>query len=135
MTALLPPGSELWLDGGHNPAAAGAVSAALRDRAAGRPVHLILGMLSNKDPHGLLAPFASLVQSLWAVPIEGHEHHSPAALAATARDLGIAGQPCDSVTDALRTIAAVADQPPVVLILGSLYLAGEVLATNGQPPD
>ncbi|MBY0519329.1 MAG: bifunctional folylpolyglutamate synthase/dihydrofolate synthase, partial [Sphingomonas sp.] len=70
---LLPPGSALWLDGGHNPAAAASVSAALRGRAGESPVHLIVGMLANKEPRGLIAPFASFTRSLQAVPIAAHE--------------------------------------------------------------
>jgi dihydrofolate synthase/folylpolyglutamate synthase len=133
---LLPAGSELWLDGGHNPAAAAAVSATLAERAHGRPVHLILGMLSNKDAAGLLAPFAPLAGSLHAVPVAGHEHHAPDALAATARDLGIARTATAATpAEALARIAAESSAPPIVLILGSLYLGGLVLAENGQIPD
>lgn len=134
---LLPPGSELWLDGGHNEAAARSVSAALRDVAGGRPVHLVLGMLANKDAAGLLAPFAPRAASLTAVPVGGHDHHAPATLAATADRLGIpAAAVAPDVATALRGIARAAiDTPPVVLILGSLYLAGEVLAANDELPD
>lgn len=135
---LLPPGSQLWLDGGHNEAAAQSVSAALADIAQGRSVDLILGMLSNKDARGLLAPFARLARSLTAIPVPGHPHHTPADLAETANRLGIAitgtaGGP----ESALRRIAArlAPSEAPLILILGSLYLAGEVLRTNGERLD
>ena len=82
LTDLLPPGSQLWLDGGHNPAAAAAIAAtleAIAHPATGRSdVHLVLGMLSNKDPAGLLAPFARLATTLHAVPVRDHAHHAPA---------------------------------------------------------
>lgn len=132
----LPPGSELWLDGGHNPAAATAVSAALEARAGGRPVHLVLGMLANKDASGLMLPFARYVRSLQAVPVPDHAHHAPEALAAAALSIGIRADIADDVPTALDAIAGRADpaNPPVVLILGSLYLAGRVLAENGQTP-
>ncbi len=141
LTALLPPGSQLWLDGGHNPAAAFAIATALEaiaHPAIGRSeVHLVLGMLSNKDPAGLLAPFAKLATTLHAVPTPGHEHHAPAALAQIAHDLGIAAHTAPDVATALRDITEIADQaePPIVLILGSLYLAGEVLSQNDELPD
>lgn len=141
LPALLPPGSQLWLDGGHNPAAAAAIAATLEAIAhpgIGRSeVHLVLGMLSNKDPAGLLAPFAKLATTLHAVPTPGHEHHAPAALAQIAHDLGIAAHTAPDVATALRDITEIADQaePPIVLILGSLYLAGEVLSQNGEAPD
>ncbi|WCM28381.1 bifunctional folylpolyglutamate synthase/dihydrofolate synthase [Sphingomonas sp. QA11] len=138
---LLPAGSELWLDGGHNPAAAATVAATLRQIAfpgTGRSeVHLILGMLSNKDPAGLLAPFADLATTLHAVPVPSHEHHSPEALVAIARGLHIAANTATDVPSALADITAAADpaEPPIILVLGSLYLAGEVLAANDEAPD
>jgi len=136
LTDLLPEGSALWLDGGHNPAAGAAVSTALREEAKGRPVHLVVGMLSNKDPAGLLAPFAGLVTTLLAVPVPNHEHHAPDALAAIATDLGMSAGTADDPAAALTAISnyALPSAPPVVLILGSLYLAGTVLAANGEPP-
>ena len=136
LTALLPEGSEIWLDGGHNPAAADAVSAALAERARGRKVRLVLGMLANKDARGLLAPFVPLAESLTAVPTPGHEHHSPEMLAGIARELGIAVvDTAADVKDALGKIAEQADGPQLVQILGSLYLAGTVLAANDEIPD
>jgi dihydrofolate synthase/folylpolyglutamate synthase len=136
---LLPPGGQLWLDGGHNEAAAAAIAATVAGIADGRPVHLIAGMLSNKDAAGLLAPLAPLGASFTAVPVPGHAHHAPAELAATARALGIAASGIASdPADALRLIAAGLDtraHPPLVLILGSLYLAGEVLSANDELPD
>ncbi len=131
---LLPPGSELWLDGGHNEAAAAAVSATLAQVAQGRPVQLVLGMLANKDAQGLLAPFARLASGLHAVPVPGHEHHAPPRLAEVAQMLGI---PHASVApDVPRALTAIAREggAPLVLVLGSLYLAGTVLAANGELP-
>jgi dihydrofolate synthase/folylpolyglutamate synthase len=133
---LLPAGSEIWLDGGHNPAAADAVSATLAQIARGRPVRLVLGMLANKDAQGLLAPFAHLASGLHAVPIPGHEHHAPTILAQVAHILGIPhAAPATDVPHALATIAREGGPPPVVLVLGSLYLAGIVLEANGELPD
>lgn len=132
--ALLSEGAEIWLDGGHNEAAAQSVSATLAQVANGRPAHLILGMLSNKDATGLLAPFAPLAASFTAVPVPGHAHHDPADLAATARALGITSTAtAPDVPTALSTLQTA--QAPLVLILGSLYLAGEVLRENDELPD
>lgn len=132
--ARLPAGAEIWLDGGHNEGAAQSVSATLAQVADRRPAHLILGMLSNKDATGLLAPFAPLAASFTAVPVPGHAHHDPADLAATARALGIpstaTAPDVPTALNSLRTADA-----PLVLILGSLYLAGEVLRENDELPD
>lgn len=136
---LLPSGSQIWLDGGHNEAAAQSVSAALAQVAQGRTVHLVLGMLANKDATGLLAPFAPLAQSLTAIPVPGHAHHAPEDLAAAARALGVPATGTAGTPDeALHSIAAglAPDAPaPLILILGSLYLAGEVLRANDELPD
>ena len=140
LTDLLPEGSALWLDGGHNPAAGKSVATTLHDILSsglhrGGKADIVLGMLSNKDPAGLLAPFADLADTLLAIPVSGHEHHDPESLAATARGLGIDGKVASDIRSALLAIAKGAgNAPKTVLILGSLYLAGEVLAANGEPP-
>jgi dihydrofolate synthase/folylpolyglutamate synthase len=135
LTAKVPAGSELWVDGGHNPAAGKAI-AAYFDPAllAGRPLHLVVGMLAAKDADGFLKPFVGAAEMLHTVPIERQAHHAPEKLAAMARDIGLKATARADVGAALQAIAAGADPalPPVVLIAGSLHLAGEALAENGQ---
>ena len=134
----LPRGSELWLDGGHNPAAARAIADFFRGHlAAARPFHIVLGLLENKDPVGVLKPFAGRTATLHAVPVPGHAHHRPASLAAAARASGLVGLTANDAVQALDWIGRHADRanPPVVLIVGSLYLAGEILALNETPPE
>jgi dihydrofolate synthase/folylpolyglutamate synthase len=135
---LLPKGSELWIDGGHNPAGARCIADFFRGHlASGRPFHLIAGILANKDAGGILKPFAARQATVHAVPVPEHAHHAPAELAAIAQAEGLNGMAAESADDALDWIARHADRtnPPVVLILGSLYLAGAVLAENGPLPD
>jgi dihydrofolate synthase/folylpolyglutamate synthase len=137
LAARLPAGSELWLDGGHNPAAARAVADFFRAHVpSDRPFHIVLGLLANKDAAGVLKPFANRSATLHAVPVPGHPHHAPGDLALAARGAGLTALTAAGVEDALGWIARHADRgrPPIVLILGSLYLAGEVLRANGQPP-
>jgi dihydrofolate synthase / folylpolyglutamate synthase len=134
---LLPPDSELWLDGAHNPAAARAVADFFRGHVpAGRPFHMIFGLLANKDAPGVLHPFRGRALTVHTIPVPGHEHHGPAALAEAARQAGLSAVAAEHVEGALAWIARHADRahPPVVLILGSLYLAGQVLKANDQPP-
>ena len=138
LPAALPAGADLWIDGAHNPAAALGVAPHLAAlRADGRPLVLIAGLLANKDAAGVLAPLAPHVDRLIAVAVPGHATHDPAALAAAARALGLPANPAPDIVTALARVAAEADpaRPPHVLILGSLYLAGTVLAANGTPPD
>ncbi len=127
---MLPSGWELWLDGGHNPAA----GEVLADVAAGwsdRPLYLIVGMLKTKDAAGFLAPLAPRTQALYAVTIPGEENPHPAAeIARSARAVGIAAQEAGSIETALRDIVRHTG-PARVLICGSLHFAGVVLAENG----
>jgi dihydrofolate synthase/folylpolyglutamate synthase len=137
LAALLPAGAELWLDGGHNPAAARAVADHFRAHVpAGRPFHLVFGLLANKDAPGVLKPFAGRDLTVHAVSVPGHACHAPAELARIAKANGLAAMSAESVPAALAWIGRHADRaaPPVVLIMGSLYLAGEVLKANGQAP-
>ena len=136
--ALLPQGSELWLDGGHNPAAARAIADFFRAHVpAERPFHIVFGLLENKDAKGVLKPFRNRAITLHAIPVPGHAHHAPAALAAEAKEAGLTARPEENVESALGWISRHADRahPPIVLVLGSLYLAGEVLRKNDQPPS
>ncbi|HQR88693.1 MAG TPA: bifunctional folylpolyglutamate synthase/dihydrofolate synthase, partial [Caulobacter sp.] len=126
-------GADLWLDGGHNPHAGQAVARALGDLAArdGRPVALISGLLANKDATGFFSPFASLKAQVFTVTFEGHAAASAAQTAAAAELAGLRAHACDSVEDALAKALALTPTPHV-LICGSLYLAGEVLAMSPE---
>ncbi len=144
LTAMLPDDVPLWLDGGHNAAAGQAIADAIGGIAATpsghrRPIQLILGMLANKDMAGLLDPLAPLADGLIAVPVPGHAHHAPAELSRAAHAAGISfTATAPDVTNAVRIASSRCDPhgiPPVVLILGSLYLAGTVLTANAELPD
>jgi dihydrofolate synthase/folylpolyglutamate synthase len=125
---------EVWLDGGHNPNAAQRLFSFLNrhvyaDRilATGelRPIHLIIGMIEGKDPTALTAPLATLLESITAVPVPGHDWHPACAF-------GPEALPAPDVPSAL---AMIPDDGLPILIAGSLYLAGEVLRLNGELPD
>ena len=136
LTALLPAGAELWLDGGHNKDAAAAIAPVIASAAADRPLHLVIGLLANKDARGVLRHLAPRAASLTGVPIPDHAHHDPADLARAARELGVrVATTAPDVSAALTSIETRAGPPPVILIAGSLYLAGSVLAANNELPD
>jgi dihydrofolate synthase/folylpolyglutamate synthase len=138
LKSLAPADSELWLDGGHNADGARAVAAALGDleERVPRPLVLIVGMLATKDSEGFLRNFSGIVRRIIAVPIPRQEKSVAAdALAETARNVGIPADVADSIEAALAAVARLELYPPPrILIAGSLYLAGEVLALNGTPP-
>ncbi|MEZ5843312.1 MAG: folylpolyglutamate synthase/dihydrofolate synthase family protein [Hyphomicrobiaceae bacterium] len=130
--------TELWLDGGHNPAAGVALAETLADldERSPKPVALIVGMMGQKDAAGFLAPFRGVVGTLIAVPIAGaHEApHPPEPIAEIARGLGIAALAAGSVPEALSHVETLISGPKRVLICGSLYLAGSVLALQQGVP-
>jgi dihydrofolate synthase / folylpolyglutamate synthase len=138
LLALCPPGSELWLDGGHNADGARAVANALADleERVSRPLVLVIGMLSSKDCESFLKNFTGLARRVVAVPIPRQEKSFPAAIIAdAARAVGIPAQGADDLDAALAAIAQFGLEPaPRILIAGSLYLAGAVLDANGTPP-
>ena len=122
-------GAELWLDGGHNPAAGMAIAEAL-GRLPARPLHLICGMLNTKDVTGYMAPLAPLARSLHAVSIPGETATLSAAETATAaRAAGIDAVEAADVGAAIGAITATTPDARI-LICGSLYLAGQILRDN-----
>lgn len=122
----LAPHAELWLDGGHNPAAGLALAAHLSSLAP-RPTHLICGMLNTKDVRGYLRPLANVADHLTAVSIPGEANTLRAEdTQEAARQVGLNADQAADVETALRQIAQM--QPHArVLICGSLYLAGHIL--------
>lgn len=131
----LSAGQELWLDGGHNAAGATALAAALVEMNRQRPALLVLvtGMLGTKDAKAFFSAFAGLAPTVLTVPIPGEPNGLPAAeLAQFSRDAGFETTICRSVSGALKHAADVAGAR--VVICGSLYLAGHVLAQNKTPP-
>jgi len=128
--ARIAPRAELWLDGGHNPAA-GEVLAATLTAMPKRPTHLICGMLNTKDVRGYLRPLAPHAASLHAVAIPGES----ATLSAEAtRDAALAtGHLATTAPSVAAALAMIVRAEPAarVLICGSLYLAGQVLRENG----
>ena len=135
---LAPAGSELWLDGGHNPDGGRAIAAALADleERVSRPLILVVGMLASKDCEGFLRNFAGLARRLIAVPVPGAEKGMTSeAVADIARAIGISATSRDNLAEAFDAARKLdLDPPPRILITGSLYLAGDVLRENGTLP-
>ena len=134
LTALLPADAELWLDGGHNPAAGHALAQAMceLEERVSRPLILIAGMLNTKDATGFFHPFAGIAQEVVTIAIPGEKNTLAArSLAEMADAAGLVASAADSLEEALKRAAGAAHSPRV-LICGSLYLAGRVLAMNGK---
>ena len=117
----LTDGVATWIDGAHNPAAAAALADVLKERG---PMHLVFGILANKDADAIVATLSPHARSLTFVPVDDHPHHDPTQLAQR-----FGGEAESSLEQALERL------PAPRLIAGSLYLVGQALAANGQVPD
>jgi dihydrofolate synthase / folylpolyglutamate synthase len=134
-----PEGAEIWLDGGHNPHGAAAVARAAADfeERAEKPLYLVCGMLSTKDPVGFLSAFRGLVRHVTTITIPDEELSLGAgSLYDAARASGLDASPAEDLEDAMLQISAWSrarpeQGPPRILICGSLSLAGRVLRENG----
>ncbi len=123
---------ELWLDGGHNRAAAEAL-ARVAEGWRDRPLYLLFGAMGNRDPAEFLAPIAGFAQGMRTVAVPGEPGSlSAEAAAAAARDAGLDAAPSASLSEAVADTVKQADTPGRILILGSLYLAGAALALDVQ---
>jgi dihydrofolate synthase/folylpolyglutamate synthase len=140
LTELAPKDAEIWLDGGHNPGAGLVVAEALveQEEKQPRPLFLISGMINTKDQTGYFRAFEGMARHVYAVPVSLSEASVPnTELALRAQAAGLSAEPVASVANALMLLRDTWDEdevPPRILIGGSLYLAGAVLAENGTPP-
>lgn len=125
LTAIAGNHRTVWLDGGHNPDAGQAIA---RHFAGSAPLHLVMGMLTSKDPSAILRPLEGKLASVSIVPAPGHDAHTPEDFAP------FTTLPVASFANVAEALAAL---PPEgdVLIAGSLYLAGDVLRRNDEAPD
>jgi dihydrofolate synthase/folylpolyglutamate synthase len=127
-------GSDLWLDGGHNPHAGRALADTISGLAArdGRPAALVVAMYARKDAEGFFAPFASMSPKV--VTTTFHSPNAAAAedLAAAARAAGLAAQTAPDVEQAVRAALQGEGPAPHLLICGGLHFAGEVLAMSPE---
>ncbi|MFD1036444.1 bifunctional folylpolyglutamate synthase/dihydrofolate synthase [Sphingomonas hankookensis] len=132
LTGRVDPRHGVWLDGAHNESAAIEVAKGWPPISRGERSALVLGMLANKDAGAVLSHLAQVVDHLVAVPVPGHAHHAPGELARVARGLGLTADVATDPAAALDLLAR--SEPEAVLIAGSLYLAGTVLAANEEVP-
>jgi dihydrofolate synthase/folylpolyglutamate synthase len=140
LCAALPPGSEVWVDGGHNAAAAAVIAQAMAEmeEKVPKPLHLVLGMLKSKRLDAYMLPFTGLARSVTGIaPPDLTRAYAgafaPEDIAQAARQAGVYAQPAGSIEDALAAIAVRANAKPVrVLICGSLHLVGSAIAADAR---
>ncbi|EJF85128.1 bifunctional folylpolyglutamate synthase/dihydrofolate synthase [Candidatus Bartonella washoeensis] len=132
----LSPNIDLWLDGGHNPAAGKVIATELAQwkKKSNRPIIMIAGMINTKDTVGYFRPLANLVDKVYTIPLsDNNASICPTILAESARKVGILASPQAHLQDALQKIHS-KHREAIVLISGSLYLAGDILRDNKTPP-
>jgi dihydrofolate synthase/folylpolyglutamate synthase len=140
LSELAPAGAEVWIDGGHNPGAGIVIAEALTEQEEKfpRPLFLISGMINTKDQTGYFRAFHGMARHVYTVPVESSEFGvANTELAVRAAEAGLSAEPVNSVANALMLLRDTWDPreaPPRILIGGSLYLVGAVLAENGTPP-
>jgi dihydrofolate synthase/folylpolyglutamate synthase len=140
LSDLAPDGAEVWIDGGHNPGAGLVIAEALveQEEKFSRPLFLICGMINTKDQTGYFRAFEGMARHVYTVPVSMSEAGVPnAELAVRAIEAGLSAEPVSSVANALMLLRDTWDEseaPPRILIGGSLYLVGAVLAENSTPP-
>lgn len=136
LKSLLPAGSEIWLDGGHNAHGAAALALALKEIDARRPLPMVLivGMMNTRRPADFFAPFAGMSEKVFGLSIPGEPNaHDARSIVEGARAVGMTAETSRSILNALAGAAA-EGRPLRVVFAGSLYLAGHVLHQNGTPP-
>ena len=127
-------GSDLWLDGAHNPHGAAALARTCAEMGARdpRPLVLVTGQFARKDPRGFFAALAGLGPRVVATTFESATALSPDDLAAAARAEGLEASTAPDVSAAVAQALDVEGLPPRVVICGGLHFAGEVLALSPE---
>jgi dihydrofolate synthase/folylpolyglutamate synthase len=131
--ARLPEGSELWVDGAHNPSAARALTSFILAQTPAMPLVLIAGMLASKDHDGFLKCFPAGTR-LIAVPVPGHAGLTPESLAASAGKAGLDAVHAENLEAAFAQLTPLG-RPVRALVCGSLHLVGTLLKQNGPIPS
>ncbi|AQX28627.1 MULTISPECIES: bifunctional folylpolyglutamate synthase/dihydrofolate synthase [unclassified Bartonella] len=132
----LPPDFDLWLDGGHNPAAGKVIAEILAQwkKRSNCPIVMIVGMLNTKNSIGYFSPLVNLVKTVYTVPlVSSNMGVCPKILAESAQKAGLIADPQVNLKAAFHKIS-LEHKKAIVLIGGSFYLAGDILRDNQTPP-
>ena len=131
---ILPTNVELWIDGGHNQNASLLIAHTIRNWKIKNPclsIHMVFGCLSNRETKALLQPFINIIDLVQTVKIPEQANSASRELVAhTAKSMGFRANPADTVTKAVKNIISLSAGKRLILIYGSLYLSGSVLADN-----
>ena len=131
---VLPKEIQLWVDGGHNASAAVAICEVIREWCTVKPniiVHLIYGALNTRDPKDFLNSFRGLVTLVHTISIPGQINSiAPNSATEAAKQVGLKAKTARNVNHAVEQIVKETKGPAIILICGSLYLAGIILKNH-----
>jgi dihydrofolate synthase/folylpolyglutamate synthase len=130
----LPDGWEIWVDGGHNEAAAKAIADQAQvwgNENNSMPLYVIFGMLNSKNPGNFLRPLKVHVANICCLAIPSEENaYKSDDLLIVAQNIGISAIKSETIEEAVINLVACSQKPARILICGSLYLVGKVLANH-----
>ena len=132
---LLRGNEDIYLDGGHNEAAAVNISNFILDENSKikKTNVAIIGMLKRKDAKNFLLNIKDAFEEIIFCPIEGEESaYSPIEIQNISSELNIKSKISNSIEDALSQVKSFDQKNSRLVICGSLYLAGQVLEFNSK---
>jgi dihydrofolate synthase/folylpolyglutamate synthase len=127
----------ILIDGAHNPAAADALSMAVKDffLEKYRRIIIVLGIMGDKDAKGIMEPLLPLASEIILTSPEYSRAASPEKLAGIAASLGFFDvRTALTVKDAVETALELAHDIPassLILVTGSFYTIGEAKEAIG----
>lgn len=125
---MMPKSCELYLDGSHNLQGVQTVKEFLKEQKK-KKIIVIFSMLKDKNCEGFLRKIAPQIDQLIAITIPNETRSRKASeINEIAKKIGINSDVAENFTGALEKIKG--DEDAVVLVCGSLYLAGEFLREN-----
>ena len=122
---LLGTGPRALLDGAHNPHAAEALADALRTEFPRKRLHLVLGILGDKDAASIVGHLAPLADRVFLTRSSSQRALTPEELGRAAGDAGVDARVLPDLEAAWRAALDGADREDIILITGSLTLVGE----------
>jgi len=130
----LARGSDIWLDGAHNPHGGAALAQSVARLAArdGRPVTLVVGMFGRKDASGFFPNFTALGPRVFTTPFNSPSAAPADELAAAARVAGLHATESASIEEAVDSALAEPGPAPHLIICGGLHFVGDVLAMTPE---
>jgi len=130
--AEMAAGTDLWIDGAHNPHAGRALADACASLAArdGRPVALVVGMLGRKDASGFFEAFKDLAPHVFVTGFTSPSATPAETLAEASRSQGLWTEVAEGVEAGVASSLRLPGPTPHIVICGSLHFIGDVLALS-----